>query len=281
MTLGQALAQAAADLNEGGIPDARLEAEILLRHALNLSRVQLYQSLDRMLIPKEAAAFQRLLERRLSGEPAAYITGHREFYGLDFLVDRRVLIPRPETELLVDKSLEITRQRAIPAIADIGTGSGAIAVSLAVNLPQVRIYAVDISVGALALARINAARHGVSDRISFLSGNLLEPLPEPVGLITANLPYVTGSEVSSLGLADFEPELALDGGSDGLERIRELIRGLGAKLLPGGSLLLEIGLGQAEAATGFLQDSLPETAIEVVPDLAGIDRMINLTLPQD
>jgi release factor glutamine methyltransferase len=278
MTLAQALREASANLKRANIGDPRLVAELLLRHALGISRVRLYQEPNRALSPGEEAEFGRLIGRCLGGEPVAYITGHREFYGLDFQVNASVLIPRPETELLVERALALAREQALATIADIGTGSGAIAISLALNLPQARIYATDVSAPALRVARLNCRKHGVEDRVYLLRGDLLSPLPEPVSLIVANLPYVEEEEVSRRGPAGFEPALALDGGGDGLKKIRALCRGLGERLRPGGSLLLEVGLGQSRKVAGLLGSLFPEAAIEITPDLAGIERVVGFTL---
>ena len=278
MKLNQALHQAGEVLAHQDIEDSALESELLLRQALGISWVELYQDLNRELSSGEEAGFERLISRRLSGEPIAYITGHREFFGLDFYVDASVLIPRPETELLVEKALSLARERLIATIADIGTGSGAIAVSLALNLPQTKVFATDVSASALKVARLNSQRHGVLDRVCLRQGDLLSPLPEPVDLIIANLPYVKQEEVSRRGLAIFEPELALAGGYDGLRRIRELCHKLGDRLSPGGSLLLEVGIGQSRAVAGLLYSLFPFAKIEITPDLSGIDRVISLIL---
>jgi release factor glutamine methyltransferase len=277
MTMKETLRQATDRLAGRDIEDARLESEILLRQVLQLSRVELYQELDRKLAPKEADDFQCLIQRRLSGEPTAYITGHREFYGLDFQVNRHVLIPRPETELLVERALALAQERSPASIADIGTGCGAVAVSLAINLPQSSIYATDISAAALEIARANCRRHGVSNRITLLTGDLLAPLPEPVDLIVANLPYVNEEEVSQTNTSRFEPETALNGGRDGLDEIRRLCRDLATKIRAGGSLLLEIGEGQGRPLTAFLWELLPAVEIELTPDLSGIDRVLRVT----
>jgi release factor glutamine methyltransferase len=274
LNLKQALRRARDILTESNVEDASLEGELLLRHTLKIDRVQLYIDLERELIPQQEGTFRRLLERRLQGEPAAYITGRREFYGLDFEVNPAVLIPRPESELLVEKALSIAENRPLFTIADIGTGSGAIAVSLAVNLPHTVIYAADISAVALKVTRLNCLKHSVADRVRLLQGNLLEPLSEPVDLIVANLPYVRESELNP-GL---EPPLALDGGADGTESIEQLCRQAGDKLKPGGWLLLEIGQGQREAVTAILHNIFPEGEVEVIPDLAGIDRVVVLSL---
>ncbi|GAI02081.1 unnamed protein product, partial [marine sediment metagenome] len=216
--------------------------------------------------------------RRLNGEPTAYITGHREFYGLDFYVDPRVLIPRPESELLVETALGLAQNHPLFTIAEIGTGCGAIAISLALSLPEAKIYATDISAAALEVALVNCQKHGVIDRVHLLQGDMLDPVPEPVDLIIANLPYVKQSKLAPMSPARFEPLLALDGGSDGTERIRQLCRQVDSKLLPGGFLLLEIGQGQRGAVIAFLHTIFPDGEIEVVPDLSGIDRVISLSL---
>jgi release factor glutamine methyltransferase len=275
VSLKQALSRARGILAEKDIEDAPLEGELLLRHLLGIDRAQLYLDLDRELNPKEDEAFRQLLERRLSGEPSAYITGRREFYGLDFYVDPRVLIPRPESELLVEEALRLAQEHPISTIAEVGTGSGAIAISLALELPEPKIYATDISGPALEVARLNCQKHGVTDKVYLLHGDMLEPLPEPVELIIANLPYVRRSELAE---KRFEPLLALDGGSDGMEKIRQLCRQVGDKLCPGGSLLLEIGQGQGREVSKLLSGLFPRAKIEFTPDLGGIERVVRLSL---
>jgi release factor glutamine methyltransferase len=274
----QALAGARRALTEAGIAEASLEGEVLLRHALGTDRAGLFASPEAELTPEQATALTEIVRRRSNGEPAAYITGHREFYGLDFKVNRHVLIPRPETELLVEKTIEIARNRDNFTIADIGTGCGAIAVSLAVHLPQALIYATDISPQALEVARENAAEHGVADRITFLQGNLLEPLPGPVDLIIANLPYVRREELTPDSQLAREPALALDGGEDGLTGIRALVGQTGGKLKPGGAVLVEVGLGQSGASAELLRGAFPGGSIEVYQDLSGIARAVALRL---
>ena len=275
MTLKQALTRAREILAANNIEDAPLECELLLRHSLKISRVQLYLDLDHELSPKQEETFWGLIERRLNGEPSAYITGHREFYGLDFYVDPHVLIPRPETELLVEKALYLAQNDHVSTIAEIGTGCGAIAISLALKLPEAKIYATDISAPALKVALFNCQKHEVVNRICLLHGDMLDPLPEPVDLIITNLPYVRELELPNL--ANFEPLLALDGGSDGLEKIRQLCRQVKDKLRPKGCLLLEIGQGQKRAVTTFLRSLFPSSKIEAAPDLSGIDRVVSLT----
>ena len=282
MTVKEALYQASKALASAGIEDARLEAELLLMHILYIDRARLYVRLNDQLSSSHTAALSRDLKRRLRHEPLAYILGHREFYGRDFLVGPGVLIPRPETELLVEKALalvegQFARRNAI--IADIGTGCGAIAVSLALLLPEARIYATDISPGALDTARLNCEKHGVQERVRLLQGNLLEPLPEATDIIVANLPYIRDEEVGQLSpeIRLFEPLAALAGGKDGLDVIRQLLAQAGGKMRPGGVILLEIGYGQAEAAVSLAKSFFPKAVVELAKDLAGIDRVVTIT----
>ena len=281
MTLKQALAQAREILASSDIEDASLESELLLRHSLKIDRVQLYLDLARELSPKQEQTFRRLVARRRRGEPTAYITGHREFYGLDFHVAPGVLIPRPESELLVEKALAIAHRQPVTTIAEIGTGCGAIAISLARHLPEARIYATDISLPALKIARRNCRKHGVTDSLRLLAGDMLDPLPEPVDLIIANLPYVKASELPRTGPVSFEPAVALNGGPAGLEKIRRLCRQVSGKINPRGCLLLEVGQGQAAAVTACLRGLFPPAAIAITPDLSGIERVVSLYLTPD
>lgn len=271
-------------LKEKGMDSSRLDAEVLLAHCLGMERVGLYVNSYRDLDPDAGQWYFSLVERRGRGEPVAYITGVKEFMGLDFTVTPDVLIPRPETELLVEAALaavaaggrfsvshfsgsrgelfpfhtSFTNCRKEPSpcrIVDVGTGSGAIAVSLAGRLPGAIIYALDISPEALSVARVNAQRHGVADRIVFLCGDLLGPLPGEirgaVDLIAANLPYVPSGEIPGLmpDVGLYEPHTALDGGHDGLDFYRRLIPMAESFLRPGGTLLMEIAPGQGERLT--------------------------------
>ncbi len=272
MKLKQALDEARASLEASKIEESSLEAEILLRHTLGIDRTQLFLNLGRTLDEEELARFRAFIKRRIAGEPSAYITGHREFFGLDFIIDRSVLIPRPETELLVEKAIEWGRQRAALNIADVGTGSGIIAVCLALNLPSARIYASDISGEALEVARRNCIKHSVVDKVTLLQGDLLTPLPVPADLVVANLPYVKREECDRLP----DPLMALNGGTDGLDQIRRLCRQTRDKLAPGGGMLLEIGLGQDKAVIDLLHKQYPRAQIQVYKDLAGIPRVVGL-----
>ncbi len=278
MNRREALAQARKILTDNDIDDSALEGEILLRHVLGISRALLFADLDSDVSPADVKLLKKLVARRVKGEPSAYIIGSKEFYGLDFIVNRHVLIPRPETELLVEKAIKLCRGSKYSKIADIGTGCGAIAVSLAANLPAVRIYATDISVKALEVASQNCVKHGVADRITLLQGDMLEPLPESVDLIIANLPYVRDADIPGGGPLSFEPQVALNGGEKGLDKIEELCRQAYGKLKDKGSLLLEIGQGQVEAVKTILHKCFSSGLIEVQKDLADIERVVCLRL---
>lgn len=275
-TVWQALAYAIERLAHGGIEEARLDAEVLMAHTLGTSRSGLFLELDRGFPRTKASILDSLIERRLHREPVAYITGHKEFYGLDFRVTPDTLIPRPETELIVDKALELAARRNFRALADIGTGCGAIAIALATHLPKAQIWAVDISERALEIASANARRHRVSRRVHFLQGNLVDPLPHPVDLITANLPYITDEEMTLLpdDVRLFEPRGALAGGREGLDHIRRLLAEASAKLHSGGTVLMEIGPTQGPQVCRLAQKAFPQAITETIPDLSGKDRVI-------
>jgi release factor glutamine methyltransferase len=279
MTRRQALSHARKLLATNNIESASLEAELLLRHALKIDRIQLYTEPDQGLTPQQEETYRHCIERRLKGEPSAYIVGHREFFGLDFYVDKNVLIPRPETELLVEQVIVCSRKYSVPVIVDVGTGCGAIATSLALNLPNARIYATDVSEAAVNVARCNCQKHRVQDRISLLVGNMLKPLPESVDIIVANLPYVRTTNLPRVNTIGFEPCLALDGGADGLDIIHLLCIQAKDKLLSSGCLLMEIGIGQDTAVTNLLHDIFPQASIKIILDLSGIARVVCLTLP--
>ena len=281
MTLRQALKKAEHTLSAADIDDALLESEVLLMHFLKIDRVKLYTDIDSELTSQQYEEYLVLVQRRLNGEPSAYITGNREFYGLDFFVNPDVLIPRPETELLVEKTIDIANTRSYKTIIDAGTGSGIVAICLALNLPDAVIYATDISTSALEVAARNCRKHNVEDRITLLRGNLLEPLPEPVDMIVGNLPYVQDADMQRVNTAGHEPDLALHGGADGLEYIIAIVRQSVSKLLRGGSILLEVGRGQSQAAARQVKGIYPYGEIAIFRDLAGIERVVSLSLPQE
>ncbi len=287
MIVQEALRHAVLSLRALGIPDARLEGELLLMHSLGWERVRLYSHRDAAIPQEREEAFASNLQRRLQREPLPYILGSREFYGLEFYVDSRVFIPRPETELLVEEALAFARklaptERDSIRMADIGTGSGAIAVALAVNLPHVSIYATDLSPDALQVAALNAQRHGVSHRVLLLQGDLLEPLPAPVDIIVANLPYIPDAVLGSLPpeISLGEPPLALLGGESGTEVISRLLLQAQGRIRSPGLLLLEFGDDQSAAHLRLAEERLPEASAGVIKDLAGLDRLLRVELPQ-
>ena len=310
MTVKEARYQAAKTLATHAIEDAPLEAELLLMHVLSIDRTHLYVRLEDELLLGEEQAFYHLINRRLTREPLAYITGHREFFGHDFLVASGVLIPRQESELLVEEAIDFVKRHfpgfaeyssasngsnnphestdgnpatpqqseRNPVIAEIGTGSGAIAISLALLLPQATVYATDISPLALEIAAINCERHNV--RIHLLEGDLLDPVPQPVDIIIANLPYVRDEEWGELSpeIKMYEPAVALAGGRDGLDIIRQLLVNVPEKLRPGGIVLLEIGPVQGPELVSWTKGLFPEARIELAKDLGGVDRVFKVNI---
>ncbi|HVZ85117.1 MAG TPA: peptide chain release factor N(5)-glutamine methyltransferase [Terracidiphilus sp.] len=274
MRLHDALKKAEAVLREGPHAErARHDAETLLLHAAGLTRAGLLAHGEDELDASQAAAFDALVERRRAGEPIQYITGETEFYGLPLRVTRDVLIPRPETEHLVEKAVELATQFPAPRIVDIGSGSGAIAVALAHALPKAQITSIDVSPAALAVARENATRNQVE--IRFLEGDLLGPVAsEQFDLVVSNPPYVPETDRGSLAVEvrDYEPGLALFAGADGLAVYRRLIPAAFAALVPGGWLVLEIGYGQADAIRALLAEA-GFAQIAFTQDLQSIPRV--------
>ncbi len=286
-TIRQTLVQGILTLTKAGQVNARLDAQVLLSHTLHIERSALYAYPECLVTPEQEQQFLTLIERRSHGEPVAYLTGHKEFYGLDFLVDKRVLIPRPETELLVEAALKVCRQMLAvgrtPVVADIGTGSGIIPVTLAVLEPRLPyLYASDISADALEVAYLNCQRHHVEDRVRLLHGDLLAPLPEPVDILTANLPYVGTDEMDELppDVRAYEPRLALFSGPDGLDLLHRFFTGLheSRKLVQGAVVLLEIGYRQREPLTRLLHEIWPQARISFTKDYAGWDRVLQANL---
>lgn len=285
-TIGSSLRWAREYLAHHQPEEGFLDAEVLLAHVLGQSRAYLYGYSEKELSQQTYSQFRAMLEKRVEGVPVAYLTGMKEFMSLVFQVDNRVLIPRPETELLVElaidtaKDLLDTTSREFLTIVDVGTGSGAIAVSGAKLLPALRFYAIDVSTGALEVARTNAQSMGVASRITFLQGDLLKPLEnrtlsEPIDIILANLPYIPREDVAGLQkeVVLHEPHLALDGGDDGLELYRRLIPQASKLLRPGGALIMEIGWDQGDSA-GELFKYGEWGHTKIIKDYAGKDRII-------
>ncbi|MEE9202164.1 MAG: peptide chain release factor N(5)-glutamine methyltransferase [Dehalococcoidia bacterium] len=275
MNLQEAWQHGSRLLDAVGIPDASLESEILLRHAMGLSRAALFSRWGEPVLALWLRRFRSYLRRRLRREPTAYILKQREFYGLDFFVDRRVLIPRPETELLVEKAVALVGGRPL-RVVDVGTGCGAVAIALAHHLPRARIWATDVSPLALQVARRNRRRYRLGHRLRLLEGDLLSPLPGPADLIVANLPYVRDGDIAGLPpeVRDYEPLSALSGGPDGLDAVRRLGHQAPLHLRRGGWLLFEVGQGQAEAASALARQALGGGPVEVAADPAGIPRLV-------
>jgi release factor glutamine methyltransferase len=279
VTAAEALRRGAAMLRAARIADPEIEAEVLLRHALGLSRTHLFARLPDVVPAEAEHRYLDLLERRARHVPAAYLTGHREFYDLDLAVSPGVLIPRPETEHVVEQALRIGREllerQERVTLVDVGTGSGAIALAVAKHLPAIRVLATDSSGAALAVADLNAKRLRLAGRVQLLHGNLLEPLHEQVDIITANLPYIPTDEIDTLApeVRDHEPRAALDGGADGLRVIACLLGQSRRVLRPGGAIILEIGHNQGGQLRELAAGTLPGTSLTVVRDLAGHERV--------
>lgn len=276
-TIRRVLEWSAKDLAQRGAESPRLDAELLVAEALGIDRVGLYLDLDRPLGRPELDRIRPLIERRRTREPVAYILGRREFWGRTFEVTAAVLVPRPDTETLVERALALLPPDAEGAMLDLGTGSGILAVTLAAERPTIHADAVDLSAEALAVARRNAARHQVIERITFFEGDLFAPLPREraYDLVVSNPPYIPEDEVPVLApeVARWEPRLALAAGKDGLAVLRRIAAESVSRLRPGGRVLVEIGAGQAEAVRAlFAQNELGE--ILVHKDLAGIDRVV-------
>jgi len=266
---------------KAGLTTPRLDAEVLLAHTLGVDRVWLYTHFDQPLQREELSRFKRLIQRRLRHEPLAYILGHREFWSLPFRVTPDVLIPRPETEILVAEGLKVLNSPEQPGrqlqVLEIGTGSGAVSVALAKELPLVSVVATDLSPKALSIAEENAAKNGVRERIFFVEGDLFHPLGKgsKFDLIVTNPPYIATDKLSSLPpeVRDFEPRKALDGGKDGLAFYRRALPVLSQFLKPKGWFLAEIGAGQEREVQRMAEKAPELAAFDFVPDLAGIKRV--------
>jgi release factor glutamine methyltransferase len=266
-----------------GMESPRLDAEVLLAHVLKTSRVGLYTAFDKPLHPDELAAYRELIRRRLGGEPVAYLVGTQEFWSLPLAVDARVLVPRRDTETLVEVALRAARATREPVkkIADVCTGSGAVALALATELPTAEVWASDASAEALAVARANVAALGLAARVHLAEGDLLAPIGAagPFEIIVSNPPYVPSGDIAGLSAeVQREPRLALDGGADGLDVIRRLAPAAARALVPGGTLAIEHGHDQGAAVRAILAAAgFPEPA--TTPDLAGKDRITHGKLP--
>jgi release factor glutamine methyltransferase len=280
-TIRKVLTWTTQHFEKKGVDSPRLTAEILLSFVLKLDRVRLYIDLDRPLDAQELAAYRALIERRMAGEPTQYLTRVKEFYNRRFRVDPRVLIPRPETELLVEAVLQHLPRDAPARALDLCTGSGCIAVSLAAERPLASVWATDLSGDACALARENAEALGVGSRVTVLEGDLFAPVPEGArfDVVVSNPPYIATHEIDGLSPeVRKEPRLALDGGQDGLELLRRVVRGARERLKAGGLLALEIGETQGAAVRGLVAEAGFLDA-RVEQDLERRERMVFGTQP--
>jgi len=285
---GSLLTEAVELLSAAGINEPRSEASLLLRELLRVSKAWLMAHPEAIVSPDQQRRYVSSVERRAAHEPAAYIIGHREFFGLDLEVGPSVLIPRPETEMLVELAIDAC-ERLLPAkgrdlvAADLGTGSGAVAIALAVRRPAIRIVAVDASQAALEVAMRNAERHRVMRGIEFRIGDLLEGVDERLDLLVANLPYVPSDEVDRLmpEVGRYEPRAALDGGPDGtmlIQRAMEQARGI---MEAPATLLFEIGEGQGMALSESARSLYPGADIRVIRDYTGLERVLSIDIDSD
>ena len=277
-TIGSLVKWATDDFRARGIENPRLDAELIVAHALGIDRMRVILDAGRPLEGAELAKLRDLVKRRRSHEPMAYLLGAREFYGLRFRVDARVLVPRPDTETLVDVALARTRHLSMSMrLLDLCTGSGCVAIAIARQRPTAQVFATDLSADAIAVARDNAHRLG-AHRIAFLQGDLFAPLQADMrfDIVTANPPYIASSEIPTLqpDIREFEPKLALDGGADGLDIVRRIVGGAAGALAKGGVLAMEIGAGQA-LATAELLGAAGFEDVRADRDLGRIERVVS------
>lgn len=284
-TIGRLLEWTAKYLTDRGSDSPRLDAELLLATALGCPRIQLYTDFDRVPAEEQRGKFRELVRRRAEGTPVAYLLGHREFYSLDFRVTPDVLIPRPETEYLVIAAVDALKQRASaepPRLADVGTGSGIIAICVAKQVPTAEITALDVSPAALEVARANAERHDVTGRITFIESDLFTNAPagQQYDVIASNPPYITTSEMAELPIevGQHEPHLALAAGVDGLDVIRPLIAAAAERLLPAGHLLMEVSPMIEPAVVEHLTSRGNWEVLSTIKDQAGHRRVVRARL---
>jgi release factor glutamine methyltransferase len=275
IALVEVLQKSAALFKQKGIDSPRLDAELIVGDVLGLDRVALYLQHDRPLGESEVDRIRELVRRRARREPLAYVLGHREFWSLDLVVRPGVLVPRPDTETLVEAALALVPEGERFYVADVGTGSGAVALAIAKERPEVRVFATDLSDEALRVAKENATRLDLADRVAVLKGAFLDPIPtdRPIDLVVSNPPYVPSADIAALmpDVRDHEPRLALDGGPDGLDVIRALITAASARARR--AVALEVGQGQAPAVADLLSNA-GFRDVAMYKDLAGIDRVV-------
>lgn len=275
-SIAAAIAAGAERLRAAGFDTPRLDAEVLLRHVLGIDRTQLFTRLRDNLESANLTSCEALIERRLAGTPVAYLTGCREFMGMPFQVGPGVLVPRPETELLVERALEWLQDRPASTVLDIGTGSGAIAISVVKRCPSARVIATDLSPAALKWAQTNRVALGAS--VDFALADLAEPIAGPIDLLLANLPYLRPEQLAGNPDLQAEPAMALIGGNDGLDLVRRLIGDAPRLMWAGGAIALEIDPGQAAVVESLAREWFPDAIIATRADLAGFARHVWIQL---
>ena len=280
-TIRQALQETHRGLEAIGIPDSRLEAEVMVMNVMRLPRQDIFAHQEDEVSGQQERELAEMVRRRLTREPLAYILGYKEFYGITLLVNSNVLIPRPETETMVEHALFMAlmgmESREL-VVADVGTGTGNIAINLAIHLPAARIYALDVEDAVLDVASYNIRAHNVADRITLAKGDLLEPLPEPVDLVVANLPYIPTGRIPTLQPEiQWEPSGALDGGQEGFDLLRRLVSQADGKLKKQAVMLLELDPEQVAPVETFVKEYLPGATTSVEQDLARQDRIFVIT----
>ncbi|MBN2256657.1 MAG: peptide chain release factor N(5)-glutamine methyltransferase [Anaerolineaceae bacterium] len=280
LSISAALLQATAAFKKQS-ESARLDAGVLLAHLLNKPRSWLTTHMEELLTEDECTRLDQALKQVGEGLPLPYILGHWEFHGLEFAVDRHVLIPRPETELLVDTALQwLCSHPEQRRLADIGTGSGCIAISLAVEVLDLQVEAIELSESALMIAQLNVKRHRVSERVRLYCGDLTRPLTGAVDIVCANLPYIPTNMLKTLPVSNHEPSLALNGGVDGLKVIRRLLELSPACVNPGGLILLEIEASLGMQVIDLARLVYPSAVIDCRQDFAGLDRLVSIVIPE-
>jgi release factor glutamine methyltransferase len=279
LTVREALQRGTERLAAAGVDEARFDAELLLCYALGASRAYLYAHPERCLRPEEEAAWHDALARRERREPLAYIVGKRGFYGLELAVDRRVLVPRPETEMIVERVLAFAARQPVRVVWDVGTGSGALALAIAQNLAGVTVVGADISREALEMAAENRRRLGLEGRVELVESDLLAAAHGPIDVVVANLPYLRSEEYLAAmpEVSRYEPRVALDGGPTGLALVERLLAQAAALTPQPGLLLMEIGAGQGADSVALAREHFPGRAAGLHRDLAGLDRMLEVT----
>jgi release factor glutamine methyltransferase len=276
MTVLELLQATTAYFGKKGVEQPRLSIEHLLADTLGKKRIELYLEFDRSLSEQELEPLREKVRRRAEGEPLQHLLGHWDFFGRTFKTDRRALIPRPETELLVEVVLKEfgASEGSANRLVDVGTGSGVLAITLALERPGLEVSAIDLSADALTLARENAERFGLADRIEFRRTDLLEEVEGPFHLIVANLPYIPTAALNTLQReVKFDPAPALDGGKDGLTIIKRLIESVPGKIVSNGLIALEVGQGQAQEVSGFMADQNYRD-ISIRKDYQGVERLL-------